>query len=83
MRTTLTLEPDVAIELERRRRQRGTSLKQEVNELIRAGLVKEDETEEQPEERFTVRPLNVGKPLIDNFDDIQGILDKYEDPFRL
>lgn len=82
MRTTLTLEPDVAIELERRRRERGTSLKQEVNSLIRAGLVREEETE-QPKERFTVRPLNVGKPLIDNFDDIQGILDKYEEPFRL
>jgi hypothetical protein len=83
MRTTLTLEPDVAIELERRRRERGTSLKQEVNSLIRAGLAREEETEEQPKERFTVRPLNVGKPLIDNFDDIQGILDKYEDPLSL
>lgn len=82
MRTTLTLEPDVAIELEKRRKERGTSLKQEVNDLIRAGLVKEEEVDELPEKRITVRPLNVGKPLIDNFDDIQGILDKYEDPFR-
>lgn len=79
----MTLEPDVAIELERRRRERGTSLKQEVNSLIRAGLVKEDEGQQTPEKRFTVRPLNVGKPLIDNFDDIQGILDKYEDPLSL
>lgn len=83
MRTTLTLEPDVAIELERRRRERGTSLKQEVNDLIRAGLIKEEEAGDLPEKPITVRPLNVGKPLIDNFDDIQGILDKYEDPFRL
>lgn len=83
MRTTLTLEPDVAIELERRRRERGTSLKQEVNDLIRAGLIKEEEAGDLRENPITVRPLNVGKPLIDNFDDIQGILDKYEDPFRL
>lgn len=83
MRTTLTLEPDVAIELERRRREHGTSLKQEVNQLIRAGLIKEEEADKQPEKPFRTRPLNIGKPLIDNFDDIQGILDEYEGPFRL
>lgn len=83
MRTTLTLEPDVVIELERRRRERGTSLKHEVNELIRAGLVKQVEASREPEKRFRTRPLNVGRPLIDNFDDIQAILDQYEGPFRL
>lgn len=85
MRTTLTLEPDVAAELSRRRRERGTSLKQEVNELIRAGLVRDGLEQKQTadsEKRFRVRLLNPGKPLIDNFDDIQGILDKYEDPWK-
>lgn len=83
MRTTLTLEPDVAIELERRRRERGTSLKREVNELIRAGLVKEEELAKKPERRVRIRQLSVGAPLIENFDDIQGILDDLDGPFRL
>ena len=38
MRTTLTLDDDVAAALARRRAERGTGLRQEVNELLRAGL---------------------------------------------
>ncbi len=38
MRTTLTLDDDVAAALARRRAERGTALRQEVNELLRAGL---------------------------------------------
>lgn len=38
MRTTLTLDDDVAAALERRRSDRGTRLRDEVNELLRAGL---------------------------------------------
>ncbi len=38
MRTTLTLDDDVAAALARRRAERGTGLRHEVNELLRAGL---------------------------------------------
>lgn len=38
MRTTLTLDEDVAAALERRRAKRGTRLRDEVNDLLRAGL---------------------------------------------
>ena len=38
MRTTLTLDDDVAAALARRRAERGTGLRSEVNELLRAGL---------------------------------------------
>ncbi|NUM56319.1 MAG: DUF2191 domain-containing protein [Candidatus Hydrogenedentes bacterium] len=38
MRTTLTLDDDVAIELERLRRSRDASLKEVVNEALRMGL---------------------------------------------
>lgn len=48
MRTTLTLDPDVGAEVERRRRERGTSLKQEVNELLRVGLRASDRPASQP-----------------------------------
>lgn len=40
MRTTLTLEPDVAQEIERLRKASGRSLKRVINELLRAGLVR-------------------------------------------
>ena len=44
MRTTLTLDSDVAAQLERRRRERHSSLKAEVNHLLRVGLEHERES---------------------------------------
>ena len=38
MRTTLTIEDDVAVRIEERRRRDGQSLKQVVNALLREGL---------------------------------------------
>ena len=72
-RTTLTLEPDVAAELERRRRERGTTLKTEVNELLRAGLSRAEEAPAQ-RKHFETQPLPLGKPLIESFDDIAEVL---------
>ena len=39
MRTTITLDEDVARDLEDRMRQTGASFKQTVNELLRVGLL--------------------------------------------
>jgi hypothetical protein len=73
MRTTLTLDDDVAVAIERRRRELNHTLKQEVNDLLRAGLsrTEEDRPEAAP---FRVEPLDVGRPLVDNFDDIAAVL---------
>lgn len=80
MRTTLTLDDDVAAALERRRRELQHSLKQEVNDLIRAGLSHVEQ--EQPKTpRFRVEPLPVGKLLIP-VDDVQAALDIAEGPWR-
>lgn len=38
MRTTITLEPDVAVRLERLTRERGITFKEAVNTTLRAGL---------------------------------------------
>jgi plasmid stability protein len=80
MRTTLTLDDDVAAAIEQRRREHNHSLKQEVNELIRVGLLHADES--RPETaRFRVEPLPVGKLLID-VDDVSAALDIAEGPWR-
>jgi len=80
MRTTLTLDDDVAAAIERRRRELRHSLKQEVNDLIRAGLTHvEQEQGETP--RFRVEPLPVGELLIP-IDDVQAALDIAEGPWR-
>jgi hypothetical protein len=80
MRTTLTLDDDVAAAIERRRREHDHSLKQEVNELIRLGLRHVDEPK-QPADRFRVEPLDAGGLLID-VDDVSAALDIAEGPWR-
>ena len=72
-RTTLTLDPDVAAELERRRRTRGTTLKAEVNDLLRAGLSRVSEPAASAR-RFETAALPLGKPLVESFDDIADVL---------
>jgi hypothetical protein len=73
-RTTLTLDPDVFAELERRRQARGTTFKAEVNDLLRAGL-RAVADPPAPSAGFKTRALPLGKPLLESFDDIAGVLD--------
>jgi hypothetical protein len=73
-RTTLTLDPDVVKELERRRRERGTTMKQEVNDLLRSGLSQATATAPRGK-RFETKPLPLGKPLVESFDDIAEVLE--------
>jgi hypothetical protein len=75
MRTTLTLEPDVAAQVERRRRDSHSSLKSEVNRLLRLGLEHDRETGRRTvPERFRVEPFAVGELLID-VDDVTAALE--------
>jgi hypothetical protein len=64
MRTTLTLDDDVAVELERLRRARNVKLKDLVNEALRRGL---RDMSAPPKKRpaFRTRAFHMGKPLID------------------
>jgi hypothetical protein len=73
MRTTLTLDDDVAMAVERRRRELDHTLKQEVNDLIRAGLAHVTESRSR-EPEFHLQPLSIGRPLVGNFDDISAVL---------
>jgi hypothetical protein len=81
MRTTLTLDDDVAAAVERRRRELNHTLKQEVNDLIRLGLAHEEEAIGTERPVFRVQPLDVGELLID-IDDVSAALDIAEGPWR-
>ena len=54
MRTTLTIEPDVAQKLKRRMAQTNQSLKETVNKVLRAGLAETPRKSRTP--RFRVEP---------------------------
>jgi len=64
MRTTLTIEPDVAAEIERLRRKRDARLKDVINEALRRGL---EDMRGQSKKRkpFRMRAFNMGTPLVD------------------
>ena len=74
MRTTLTLDPDVAAALERRREAKGVSLKVAVNEALRHGLRALDAPPEKPERPYRIRPWSAGRLLVDNVDDVAEAL---------
>lgn len=60
MRTTLTLDDDVAAALGRRRAERGTGLRREVNELLRAGLAAVSRPSANPGESYLLTATRPG-----------------------
>lgn len=73
MRTTLTLDEDVAALLKRLRQRSGKSLKELVNAALREGLPRLMERKQQPP-RFQVRPIEVGRCLLPSLDDVAEVL---------
>jgi hypothetical protein len=77
MRTTLTIDDDVAVRLERLRAERRAGLKAVVNEVLRAGL---DATEaarrggDDDRAPYRIRPEQLGAPRLPNLDDVAEVL---------
>jgi hypothetical protein len=72
MRTTLTLDDDVAVQLERLRRVRDASLKDLVNEALRRGL-QDMSAPARKRKAFRTRAFHLGKPFI-NLDNVAEAL---------
>ncbi|MHB8263672.1 MAG: ribbon-helix-helix domain-containing protein [Acidimicrobiales bacterium] len=64
MRTTLTIEDDVAASIERLRRERNMTLKELANQALREGLAHMDKPRSQRNGPFT-RPIDLGRPLME------------------
>ena len=73
MRTTLTLDKDVAVQLERIQRDRRTSFKEVVNEALRHGLLHMTRTPRR-RPRHRTRTVSLGRCLIGNLDDVAEVL---------
>jgi len=63
MRTTLTLDTDVSVELEALRRKQGLSLKDAVNDTLRRGLRAMAEGD-KPRSTFVTRSVDLGLPRL-------------------
>lgn len=77
MRTTLTLDDDVAEAVDRELRRRPKSTQKDViNDLIRIGLHARREIKRSP--KFEVRPHSMGLRRGRDYDDIGGLLEELE-----
>lgn len=76
MRTTLTLDDDVAAKLKRAMTKQKAPFKDIVNRALRAGL----ETLDKPAavKPFRVKPFNSGGSLIGSLDNIEEVLARVE-----
>ena len=75
MRTTLTLDDDVAARL--KRLDGFSSFKEAVNAALRAGLDQLEAPKTSPTTPYRIRPVNLG-PKMTNIDNIAEILDIIE-----
>ena len=73
MRTTLTLDDDVAAALERLRKARDASLKDIVNDALRRGL-SDLTTRPKPREPFQTQGVALGRLRLASIDDISESL---------
>ncbi|MBM3748409.1 MAG: DUF2191 domain-containing protein [Acidobacteria bacterium] len=73
MRTTLSLDDDVAALLARIRRSRQVRLKELVNEALRAGL-RHVSTPPRRRKPYRTRTVSLGRCLVGNLDDVTEAL---------
>jgi len=80
MRTTLTLDEDVAARLREETRRRNTSFKETVNACLRRGL--EAPADEELAAPFTVESRRMGLRAGIDLDDVGGLFDLLDGPTR-
>lgn len=78
MRTTLSIDDDIAAFLEQEVRQSGKSFKSVVNRLLRLGLMAAHHP--QKRKRFAVKPRRIEFPRGVNYDKTEEILAFLEGP---
>jgi hypothetical protein len=74
MRTTLTLEPDVAAALTRLRNRRKLKLKEAVNAALREGLARLD-SPAAPRRQFRTKTVDLGPCLLPSLDNIAEVIE--------
>ena len=77
MRTTLSLDDDVARLLNQQSRKSGASFKQVVNHFLRLGLMAANHP---PRKKFVVTPRKLGLPPGLTYDNVEQLLDAVEGP---
>jgi len=78
MRTTLTLDEDVAIQLQHEMRRTGKTFKQTVNDAVRTGLASRHAVASLPAFEVRARPMGVVQGL--DYSNVTDLLEVAEGP---
>ena len=73
MRTTLTLEPDVAAAIKAAQRRTGATHKEIVNDALRRGLILLEKPAKKPG-RYVTAPVDPGKPAVEGIHSVYDLL---------
>jgi hypothetical protein len=79
MRTTLTLDEDVAAKLRSLARRSGRAFRDVVNETLRLGLARRPSPAAPTPFRVVARDLGAVRPGV-RFDDVAGLIEQMEGP---
>jgi hypothetical protein len=79
MRTTLTLDEDVASKLQSESRRSGRSFREVVNETLRRGLAQKTEPRSGEPFRVATRDLGELRPGV-SLDNVQALIEQLEGP---
>jgi hypothetical protein len=79
VRTTLTLEDDVARLLDKEVRRSGKPFKQVVNHFLRLGLTAPKQAPRKP---FKIKPWNLQPPPGLSFDKVEELIEFLEGPYH-
>lgn len=74
MRTTITIEEDVAAELSKLQQARAESFKRTLNTVLRAGLASLGKRRPRSASAYRTVPVSLGTPRLKNLDDISEVL---------
>lgn len=77
MRTTLTLDADVASRLVEEQQRRGASFRHTVNAVLRAGLDGQGRAR-RPRARFRTTGFDLGPSLVGSLDNVEEVLSRIE-----
>ncbi len=78
MRTTITLDDDVNVRLERERARRHLSLKTLINQVLRAGLDSLQSSASPKREPFRTLGFDLGPSLVGSLDNIEEVSSRGE-----
>ena len=74
MRTTITLDDDVAIELKQMCAERGARFKHVVNQALRAGLRTLQKPDSGSGKQYRTPPASLGRPAYPDLDNVAELL---------